>query len=152
MLAAETAVREWVNANRQLVPPHDAPDPDRYPLARGAYLRSQRSPADGAYLVLATVGGAEPDVAEPGGALMLTRVTFRVFAGTEEAAEQAAAAVATALAALTGVPVRCGGTGVWILAHDQLAGPLFVPAGADAGEQYCFQVTCQLLLRSDDAP
>jgi hypothetical protein len=76
----------------------------------------------------------------------LSRFTFQVFACTEEAAEDAAAALASAVAGLTGVPTRCAGTGVWILAHDQLTGPAFIQAGPDAGEHFCFAVTCQLLL------
>jgi hypothetical protein len=146
MLAAEEAVRAWLN------------DPATGLLdgtgggvmARGAYLRSQRSPADGAYCVLATSWGGEAGVAEPTPALQLTRVTFRVFAGTEEAAERAAAALATAVAGLTGVPVRCGQTSTWLRGHDLLTGPLFVPAGPDAGEEFCFQVTAQLLLADYD--
>ena len=151
MVPAEAAVREWINENRALVPPHNDPHPDRWPLSRGAYLRSQRSPADGAYVVLATTYGAEAPVAEPSGDLQLTRLTFRVYAGTEEHAERAAAALATILAALAGL-VPCGQSGTWILGHDQLTGPLFVPAGPDAGEQFCFQVTCQLLLADYATP
>jgi hypothetical protein len=44
------------------------------------------------------------------------------------------------------VPVRCGQSSIWLRGHDDLVGPLFVPAGPDAGEQFCFQVSCQLLL------
>jgi hypothetical protein len=146
MLAAEGAIRAWVNANRALVPAADDPRPDDWPISRGAYLRSQRSPADGAYVVLVTTWGEEGPVAEPTSALALTRVTFRCFAGTEEAAEQAASALAKALASLSGVPARCGDTSTWIRGHDQLTGPMFVPAGPDAGEEFCFQVSVQLLL------
>jgi hypothetical protein len=152
MLAAETAVRAWVNGNRDLVPPHDAVDPDGWPISRGAYLRSQRSPADGAYVVLATTGATEAPVAEPAPALMVSRLLFRCYAGTEESAEQAAAALAKAVETLTGRPVRCGDTDTWIRGHDQLTGPLFVPAGPDSGEQFCFQVSCQLLLVNVPAP
>jgi hypothetical protein len=142
VIAVEGAVRAWLNDPATGLTDGEGGGP----LPRGAYLRSQRSPADGAYCVLATSWGEEGPVAEPAPALQMTRVTFRVFAGTEEYAEQAATALASAVAALTGVPVRCGDTGTWIRGHDQLTGPLFVPAGPDAGEQFCFQVSAQLLL------
>jgi hypothetical protein len=142
MLAAEAAIRAWINDPATGLLDGQGGGP----LARGAYLRSQRSPADGAYCVLATTWGEEGPVAEPSPALALTRVVFRVYAGTEEAAERAAAALAGAIAGLTGAPRRCGQTSTWIRGHDQMTGPIFVPAGADSGEQFCFQVSCQLLL------
>ena len=66
MLAAEDAIRVWVNTTPALVPQNGDPDSPA-PIARGAYLRTQRSPADGAYLVIsrASPGGNEAGVAEP---------------------------------------------------------------------------------------
>lgn len=142
MLAAEAAVRAWLNDPKTgLNDGHGGG-----PLARGVYLRSQRSPADGAYAILAVAGSPEPGIAEQSDVLALTRVTCRIFAGTEEMAEESAAAVTRAFGALTGVPAPCADTSIWILSHDQLSGPTYVQAGPDAGEQYCFQVSCQLLL------
>ena len=105
MLAAEAAIREWVNADPGLVPQNGDPDSGA-PICRGAYLRTQRSPADGAYLVIsrALPGGNEAGVAEVTPALGLARITAQAYAGTEEAAEEAAAAYARAVAACTGVP------------------------------------------------
>jgi hypothetical protein len=142
---AEAAIRAWINTNPALVDP--AGDDDDRPLARGAYLRSQRSPADGPYVVLARTppGGGEPGgVAEPAPELDQARFTFQVYAGTELAAEHGAVALLTALQALTGDPAPAGSTGVVILAHGLLTGPTFIPA--PASEQYCFMVTADLLL------
>jgi hypothetical protein len=142
MFAAESAVRAWLNDPATGLTDGNGGGP----MSRGAYLRSQRSPADGAYTVLATTPALEGGPAEPAPELQLSRFTFRVFAGTEESAETAAAALATVVASLTGRPVPCADTGVWILAHDQLTGPAFAQAGPDSGEEFCFVVTCQLLL------
>jgi hypothetical protein len=143
---AEAAVRAWINANTALVDP-DGNDDER-PLARGAYLRSQRSPADGPYVVLARTppGGGEAPVAEPAPELDVARFTFQVYAGTEDAAEHGAVALLKALGGLTGNPVPAGGTGIWILTHGLITGPTFIPAPASSGEQYCFMVTADLLL------
>ena len=94
----------------------------------------------------ASPGGNEAGVAEVSPALGLARITAQAYAGTEEAAEEAAAAYARAVAACTGVPVPCGTSGVWILSHDQLAGPAFIAAAPNSGEQYCFQVVAEFLL------
>ena len=114
MLAAEDAIRAWVNGNPALVPQDGDPD-SAAPIARGAYLRTQRSPADGSYLVIsrALPGGNEaPGVAEVSPDLGTARIIAQAYAGTEEAAEASAAAYARQVAACTGVPVPCGGTGV----------------------------------------
>lgn len=155
MLAAEAAIREWVNGRPDLIgDPEQADGDGAGPVGRGAYLRTQRSPADGAYLVIsrALPGGSEAGVAEPSPSLGTARIIAQAYAGTEEAAEQAAAAYANAVAGCTGDPQPCGTTGLWILSHDQLAGPAFIPAGPTTGEEYCFQVTAEFLLADYGQP
>ena len=41
---------------------------------------------------------------------------------------------------------------MWILSHDQLAGPAFIAAGPNTGEQYCFQVIAEFLLAQFGPP
>jgi|SRR5579872_873337 len=143
MADAETAVRAWVNANGDLTGTPAAPGP----LARGAYLIQQRSPADGAYAVLARQGGdAEPITAEPS-PFDVARVIAVIRAGTVEAAERAANAYADAVKTLTGAPVACGDTGVIIRGHTNLTGPQFLPQPADSGEQYAFSVLADFILQ-----
>lgn len=135
-IAAEQAVREWVSA-RPIVG-------EGRPLAMGAYLRRQRSPDTGAYTVLSRQSeGVTRVVAEDGG-VSVARIQFLVFAGTEEAAENAAAALRSEVEKLTGCPERCGDTSTWVLAADNLTGPMFIDN--PAAEQYCFQVGADFLL------
>jgi hypothetical protein len=154
VIAAESAIRAWVNADRSMVPPPGAENPDAWPVSRGAYLRTQRSPADGAYVVIsrALPGGSEAAVAEPAEELGTARIITQAYAGTEEAAEIAATAYANAVTRLTGVPAPCGDTGIRILSHAQLAGPAFIPAAPTTGEQFCFQVTAEFLLADYGTP
>jgi hypothetical protein len=149
MIAAELAIQAWVNGRANLLGDPDSLDGrGEGPVARGAYLRMQRSPADGPYLIITRTppGGGEGPVAEPAPDLCTARITALAYAGTEDVAEVAAAAYAAAVAALSGVREECGGTGIWILGHDNLAGPAFIPPSATTGETYAFQVTADFLL------
>lgn len=139
MIVAETAIQAWTNAQPGLTG-------DGNPLSRGAYLRSQRSPADGAYAVLARQPGAPALVAEHDPGLDSARIVANFYAGTIPTAEAAAAAWGTAVQALTGVPAPCGDTGIQVLVSDTVTGPIYVPTPPDAGEQYCFQVSAVFTL------
>jgi hypothetical protein len=142
-VSAEVAITEWVNGRVDLVGIQpQAPGP----LSRGAYLKQQRSPADGAYAVIDRQGGPVGAMVAEMNNFDAPRITATIRAGTIQAAEAAAAAYATAVRSLTGCPEPCGGTGVTCLASDNVTGPQFVPQPADSGEQYCFQVTADLIL------
>jgi hypothetical protein len=134
--AAESAVCAWVNS-RPIVG-------DGNPLSRGAYLRDQASPADGAYAVIArTPEGVTPFGVAEEDSLTLARIQAQVFAGDEDTAERAAAALRSEFEKLTGKPEPCGDTGVTVLVTDNRNGPFFVPGTAEA---YCFQVGADFLL------
>jgi hypothetical protein len=138
-IAAEHAVREWVNGLTALVGPGN-------PLSRGAFTIEQRSPADGAYAtVTRTSEGVTRIVAEPGGP-SIARMQFLVYAGTLTAAEQAAKALRAEVELLSGCPVRCGDTGVTILVADNYVGPFSIPHVGDTGEQFCYQVNADFML------
>ena len=138
-IAAEAAVRAWIN---------DLPiTGEGNPLSRGAYLREQRSPADGAYAVIARQPeGVTYRVAEDG-AVCTARIQCLVYAGTEESSEAAAAALMTEIERLTGCPEPCG-PGVRVLVTDNRSGPFQIPAGPDTGEQFAFQVNADFVLTS----
>lgn len=136
--AAESAVRAWINS-RPIVGVGQ-------PLSRGAYLRDQASPADGAYAVIArNPEGANPlgPPAEDDGAITIARIQAQVYAGSEDAAERGAAALRSEIDKLTGKPEPCGDSGVTVLVTDNRNGPFFVPGTAEA---YCFQVGADFLL------
>lgn len=137
-VAAEAAVRAWINAR-----PITAAG---QPLANGAYFRDQRSPAGGAYAVIARGPDPGPGIVAEDSAVTRARIQAYVYAGTVEAAESAASALRGEFETLTGVPEPCGDTGVLVLVADNHTGPVFVPQPADTGENYCFQVGTDLLL------
>jgi hypothetical protein len=142
MPAAETALRAWVNHQDYLVG-------QGQPLARGAFLSGAqpRSPSDGAYvlLALANAGASKPVCAE-GHNPSISRVTGLVYAGTIEAAEDAATALSDAWHELRGNPEPCGDTGVTIMSADNFIDPAYVPQPAASGEQFCFLVSAEFLL------
>lgn len=139
-LAAEAALRTWINGHSALVG-------DGNPLALGAYLRAQRSPGSGAYAVISRSSeGVTNIVAEADSAFSTARMQCLVFAGTEQSAEAAAAALRTLFETLTGCPEPCGDGATIIRVADNHLGPLFIQAGADNGEQYCFQVNADFVL------
>lgn len=135
-------MRAWINARTDLVG-------DGNPLSRGAYLREQRSPADGAYCVLSRSSeGTTAVVAEAAPGLGVARVQALVYAGTEVAAENAASALMEAFQSLLGCPEPCGDTGTHVLVASNHVGPLLIPPPPDTGEIYSFQVQADFLLRS----
>lgn len=136
--SAQVAIRAWLNA-RPIVG-------DGQLLARGAYLREQRSPADGAYAVLTRTVEQPGGVVAEDGLVSMARLSVAVYAGTEEAAEAAAVAVRNEFEKLTGCPEPCGTTGVTVLAAANHLGPMFLPVAADSGEIYAFQVTADFVL------
>lgn len=141
MIAAEQAVRDWTNAKAELVGAGN-------PLANGAYLLQQRSPADGAYAVItrSLAAGTPRPVAESDNPARV-RMSAQVYAGTVEAAENAAAALATTWDALQGCPEPCGKSShVLAVATDNLLGPMYMPTPADTGEPYQFMVSADFVL------
>jgi hypothetical protein len=139
VIAAQQAMRDWVNGKTDLVG-------EGNPLALGAFLRMQRSPADGAYAVLARNAGAPGAVAEPSPDLCTAGIVFQVYSPSETTAEAAAAALMSEIETLTGSPQACGDSDVWALVHDQATGPVALPQPADGGEPYCFQLSAQFTL------
>jgi hypothetical protein len=142
MIAAETAIRAWVNGQSLLVGPGN-------PLAGGAYLLQQRSPDTGAYAVLArTLPSGGADMVSEDDNPFRCRILALIYHNDQALCELAAAALASAWNDLNGNPSRCGTTGVTILVTDNLQGPMFMPTPADTGEPYCFQVAADFVLMS----
>lgn len=139
-VAAETAVRAWVNANQALT---------GGPLSRGAFLngRQPRSPADGPYALLIREAGqsAAGMVAEANDP-STARITAHVYAGTIEAAEAAATALANAWQDLQGCPEPCGDTGVTVLVAGNFSDPSYVPMPGVGGETHCFTTSADFTL------
>lgn len=137
-VSAQAAIRAWLNASPIVG--------EGKPLARGAYLIEQRSPADGAYAVLLrTSEGIERVVAEDG-RIGVARMQFLIYAGTVVAAENAANAVRDLNETLSGAPQVCGDTGYRIMVADNHLGPFAIPPPPDNGEAYAFQVNADFLL------
>jgi len=136
------AVQAWVNQR---------PDLTTGTLPRGAFLVGSqvRSPADGAYAELSRTSAARGTLVAESSNPSIARISALVYAGTVDAAEAAAADLATAINSLRGNPERCGSTGVSVLATDNVSEPLYVPQPADSGEQFCFQVAADFILRKD---
>jgi len=138
-VAAETAIRAWVNARPDLTGAGN-------PLSNGAYLRSQRSPASGAYAVITRDSSSARQLVAEGDGPSLARVGALCYAGTAELAEAAAVALATAWEGLRGIRQPCGTTGVDVYVSDNVAGPSAVPLPADSGEAFCFTVSADFVL------
>lgn len=133
------AIRQWINGRSDLVGIGNA-------LPQGAFIREIRSPADGAYVVIARQSeGVTNVVAEPGGP-QIVRIQHITYAGTEQASEAAAKALRAAIESLSGQPVVCGDTGIKILVADNYLGPFAIPPAPDAGEAYAYQVNADFVL------
>jgi hypothetical protein len=134
---AEQAVRAWINGLPNLVG-------EGHPLSRGAYTLSQRSPADGAYGIVARNPEGQPSgVVVEDSEVTVARVQVQVFAGTTEAAEDAAGALRDEIDRLNGRPEPCG-AGPWlVLVTDNRNGPFYVPG---VNEEFCFQVGADFVL------
>lgn len=132
---AVAATVDWVNGRVDLIGKGN-------PIPLGAYRRSMRprSPAQGAYMLLSQVGGS-PDLLAEGG-VNRARISASVYAGTEEAAEAAAYAYATAVEALSGSPVQMGPVARCLVA-DNIAGPLQV----DAPDEHLFLIDADFYLK-----
>lgn len=141
--SAETAIRAWINNRRGLTG-------DGRPLPRGAYLAGHqpRSPAHGAYALIYRMPGVRRDVVAEDSNPSIARLNCMVYAGTVEAAETAVVALAEAFNDLNGRPEPCGATGVWVLVTDNLSDPGYVPMPGAGGEQHCFQVSADFMLRA----
>jgi molybdopterin biosynthesis enzyme len=124
-----------VNSRADLVGPGN-------PLPVGAYLHTERSPADGGYAVIS----AGPSLVAEDPAIATARVTALVYAGTQEAAENAAVALGNAVRTLTGAPQPCGDTGVMILVHDNMTEPADMPVPPDGGEAWCQVLSADFVL------
>jgi hypothetical protein len=134
---AEQAVRAWINGLTGLVG-------DGNPLSGGAYTLSQRSPADGAYGIVARNPEGVPGalIAEDS-EVMTARVQVQVFAGTSQAAENAAGALRDEIDRLNGRPEPCGDLPYLVLVTDNRNGPFYVPG---TPEEFCFQVGADFVL------
>lgn len=138
-LPAERAVRAWANAQPGLVGAD-------MPLALGVYLSQQRSPDSGSYAVLYRMSQAVLPVVAEDDAVDTARLSFMVYGGTEESAEAAAVALASTIQSLRGAPAPCPGTGINVLVHDNLSGPMFVAQPGAGGEQFSFEVAADFVL------
>jgi hypothetical protein len=139
---ASTAIRAWIMSRPDL----------KAPLPRGAFLlgKQPRSPAHGAYALLSREAGMDPGVVAEDSNPYRTRLTAHVYAGTIEAAEHAAGALADAWLTLNGCPEPCGSTGVKILVADNVSGPGYVPMPGSGGEQHMFTVSATFVLLAPD--
>lgn len=137
-VAAENAIRAWVNASPIVG--------EGNPLALGAFLREQRSPADGAYTVLARTSEGVTNIVAEDDEIGTARMQFVVYAGTEEASEAAGKALRGLIDTLNGCPQPCGDTGYRVLVSDNRLGPFAIPVAPDSGEAYAFQVNADFVL------
>lgn len=139
MIAAEPAVRAWINSKATLVGIGQ-------PLSNGAFLREQKSPASGCYAVIAQGPTSPGPVAEPSPNLSQHTIGAMIYGGTQDTALAAATAYASAVEQLLGCPEACGSTGVKVLAAMNVTGPAAQPWAPDTGEQFAYLVTAQFLL------
>lgn len=140
-VAATAAIREWINTRSGLTG-------QGKPLSRGAFLDGEaiRSPAHGAYAIIARdAGGTSAVVAEDYG-VSAARITAHVKAGTIQAAEAAAVALCNAFQSLTGCPEPCGSTGVTVLVAGDFAEPGYVAVPGSGGEQFEFTTGASFIL------
>jgi hypothetical protein len=143
-VSAEVAVKAWANGRPDLI---GQPPQNPGPLGGGAHLLQERSPAYGAYAVIARQGGpvgglcAEPNVFD------MAHIIADIRAGTIHASEAAAAAYATAVRGLAGCPEACGDTGVIVRCSDNVTGPVYLQQPPDSGEQWLFRVEADFLLQ-----
>jgi hypothetical protein len=142
-VAAETAVRAWINAQGDLTASGG-------PLPAGAFLVKPRSPAAGGYALLTRNQTTTKTVIAEADNPSMARVSASVFAGTIEAAEAGAVALASAYQTLQGMPEPMGDSGITCLVTDNVTGPSFVPQPPDSGEQYCFMVVADFMLLAEE--
>jgi len=136
-ITAEAAIRAWVTTLPIVG--------EGNPLSRGAYLQEQRSPADGAYTVLARAPEGGRSVVAEDGTVNVARIVFQVYAGTEQAAELAAVALLDHIERLNGCPELCGTEAVKILVTDNRSGPFYLGLQPER-ENHAFQVNADFVL------
>jgi len=112
------------------------------PIALGAHRAPIRSPGQGAYVLLSRVGGSPDLLAE--GSVDRARISAVVYAGTDEAAENAATAYRNAVEGLSGAPAVMGSA--LCLVADNISGPLFLDERAGSGDQYAYAVDADFYL------
>jgi hypothetical protein len=142
-VSAEQAIRAWINSQPGLTG-------RGCPLANGAWLYGQevRSPASGAYARVMREPGAGGSLVAEAPDPAPARITAHVYAGTVQAAERAATALAAAWQGLTGCPEPCGATGVRVLVADNFSDPGYVPMPGSGGEQHMFTTSADFILSS----
>lgn len=136
-VAAVRLVRAWLTSQTALVGPGK-------PIPLGAFRQHPRSPGHGAYVLLSRIGRAADLVAED--VIDSARVSASIYAGTDEAAEDAAVAYANAVSALTGSPALIGDARC--LVADDVVGPLLVDNHDSDREQYQYLVDASFVLIS----
>jgi hypothetical protein len=143
VIAGEAVVAAWTQSRADLTGKDN-------PLPVGAFLNQNRprSPADGAYAVINRApGGATLAIAEDS-PFTTVRVLASIYAGTQQAAENAAQAWLDAVRTLTGDPVPVPGSdGAVIRVTDNYTGPAFQPPGATEYEPYCFTAGADFILQ-----
>jgi len=138
-VAAEAAIRAWINSRADLVG-------EGNPLSGGAYLLQQRSPEGVTYAVISRQSEGVTNVVAEDGAVGSARIQCLVFAGTQDVAEAAGKALRAEFETLTGCPEACGDTGVRVLVSDNWLGPFAIAPPPDSGEIYAYQVNADFLL------
>lgn len=135
-VAAVKAVLAWVNAHPTLTG-------EGNPLDQGAFRGQVRSPSRGAYLELYRIDGADALTAEEG--VDQARIAGVIYAGTDEAAEDAAVAYANALCQVTGTPAVMGDAVCLVV--DDIVGPQAVDNRAGpGGDRFAYQVDASFFL------
>lgn len=134
---AEGAVRAWLNGLLELVGPGN-------PIALGAFEEDPlRSPASGAYVLLARVGGTSALTAEA--PVDRARISGQVYGETKQVAKLAAYAYANALAGLDGTPTPMGEHAICKVV-DSIAGPSYVDDHATTRERHRYLVDADFYL------
>lgn len=127
----KAAVRAWVNANSALVGPG-------MPLPLGAHFQRLRSPYQGAFLLLAHIGGGDDYGA---GVAQRARISGQVYGTTQQTADLAAIAYANAIRGLAKGNV--GMVGAVCLTAGNIVGPL----EADDGDEPRRLVDAEFMFR-----
>lgn len=141
---ASQALRAWINGRRDLTDGQGGG-----PLSLGAFPVQIESPGDGSYATVQAVPTARTQVIAEDDRISTHRGSFMVYAGTIEAAENAAVALANAIRSLRGAPEPCGdAAGTTLLVHDNLTEPAEVPMPGVGGEQYAYNVSADFVMLS----
>lgn len=135
-VAAVKAVHAWVNDHPTLTG-------EGHPLDHGAFRAQVRSPSRGAYLELYRIDGTDALTAEE--SVDQARIAGVVYAGTDEAAEDAAVAYANALSTLSGTHTPMGAAVCLVV--DDITGPQLIDNRAGpGGDRFAYQVDATFFL------